>query len=220
MTNKSYLVLLALLFLVSACGKGGEGGKMAKESGTTSAVPTAPTGITAVSGKDRITVKWQPSQGAASYIIYYGAKPGAEKMQGEKITDITETSYEHIGVKRNAMYYYVVTAVNESGESTASTESGAMVQPVALPAPSNVAASGGDGKLTVRWKEVPGASSYNIYYGTNPGSARTIGKKITGIKSTQYLFADVKKKTMYFFAVTALNDSGESPASNESGAMP
>ena len=118
------------------------------------------------------------------------------------------------------MYYYVVTASNEIGESPPSFESGAMVQAVALQAPGNVAASGGDGRITVKWSSVPGASSYTLYYATTPGTARANGKKIDGIASATYQLTDVKKRTMYYCAVTAVNNAGESPASNESGAMP
>jgi len=38
--------------------------------------------------------------------------------------------------------------------------------------------------------------------------------------TTAYQLADEKKKPMYYVVATAVNTSGESPASNESGAMP
>ena len=214
--------VLMSLFLVMSCGKGevGKTGTAGGAKATISGVPTTPMDVSAVSGDGRITVKWQPSQEATSYTIYYANIAGAAQKQREKISGITATSYDHIGVLEKTMYYYVVTASNAGGESSPSTESGAMVQTIALQAPVNVAASGGDGKITVKWKEEPGATSYNIYYATRPGIARPKGKKIEGIKSFSYQITDVKKKTMYFFTVTAVNTSGESPSSNESGAMP
>jgi cellulose 1,4-beta-cellobiosidase len=226
MINKKYCAAAVVsLFLVMSCGKGGEGGKSGTEgevkaTPTLIAVPAAPAGVSAVSGINRITVKWQPALGAASYTVYYSDKPGATKTHGEKIAGITAVSYEHTGVKEKTMYYYVVTASNESGESPPSAESGAMVQAIALQAPVNVSASGGDGRITVKWKEVAGATSYTIYYATTPGASRAAGNKIADIKSISYQLANVKKKTMYFFKVTAVNAAGESPASNESGAMP
>ncbi len=119
------------------------------------------------------------------------------------------------------MYYYIVTAVNATEESLPSGEMGA--RPSASPpaVPTGVAASGGDGKITVRWTAVAGARSYNLYRATAPGGARAKkGKNVSGIKTTSYPDADVKKKTMYYYVVTAINDGGESPASGETGAMP
>ena len=215
--------MLLTHFFVIACGQSGDGGNADKGNGiklSSIAMPAAPSGVAAISGNDRITVKWTPTQGALSYAIYCSDKPGKARTYGEKIARISGSSFEHIGVKQMKMYYYVVTASNEIGESPPSAESGAMVQTVALQAPSSVAATGGDGRITVKWNKIPGASSYNIYYATNPGIARAKGTKIEGVKSGPYQLADVKKKTMYFISMTAVNASGESPASNETGAMP
>ena len=140
---------------------------------------------------------------------------------GIKAGGITETAYAHTGLKNNNMYYYIVTAMKASEESHPSGEMGAKPNASPPAVPTGVAASGGDGKITVRWTAVAGASSYNIYRATAPGGARSKkGKNVSGIMMTSYEDADVKKKTMYYYVVTAVNDGGESPASGETGAMP
>lgn len=224
--NKYFLstsFVLVLLFLAS-CGKEGEqqltDNESSPEISLAISTPAAPVGVTAVSGGDSITIRWSTVQGATSYTVYYSEKPGLETVQGERIAGITSTSCDHTKVNKGTMYYYVVTASNGNGESLPSTESGAMLQNLPPATPAGVAASGGDGKITLRWNAVTGAKSYNLYYATATGVARAKGKKVFGINASSYQHTDVKKKTMYYYVVTAVNGEGESPASNESGAMP
>lgn len=224
--NKFFLSIsfvLALTFFAS-CGKEGEqqltDKEVSPEASPDISTPAAPVGVTAVSGGGSITIRWNLVQGATSYTVYYSDKPGLAKAQGQRITGITATSCEHAKVNKGTMYYYVVTASNGNGESPPSTESGTMLQSVPPATPTDVAASGGEGKITLRWNAVTGAKSYHVYYATATGIARTKGKKVSGINTASYQHTDVKKKTMYYYVVTAINDDGESPASNETGAMP
>lgn len=225
--------VLSTLFIAS-CG-GGEGEQLpaaGKEEQTsaavraqlaTPAVPAlqAPGGVSTLSSDGQISINWNKVEGATSYNVYFSNSPNVTPANGTKAGGITETPYAHTGLKNNSMYYYIVTAVNASEESLPSGETGA--RPTASPpaVPTGVAASGGDGKITVRWTAVAGARSYNVYYATVPGNARAKnGKNVSGIKTTSYQAADVKKNTMYYYAVTAVNEAGESPASGETGAMP
>lgn len=224
--NKFFLSIsfvLALLFLAS-CGKEGEqqltDTERSPETSPAISTPAAPTGVAAIASEDKITVTWNPAQGVTSYTVYYSEKPGLETVQGERITGITSTSCEHAKANKGTMYYYVVTASNGNGESPPSTESGAMLQSLPPATPTGVAASGGDEKITLRWNAVTGAKFYNLYYATATGIARAKGKKVSGINTAFYQHTDVKNKTMYYYVVSAVNNEGESPASNETGAMP
>lgn len=230
--KRSFIIVslvLSTLFIAS-CGKEGEqvpaAGKDEQTSAAVKAQPAtpalqAPGGVSTLSSDGQITINWNRVEGATSYNVYFSTSPNVTPANGTKAGGIAETSYTHTGLKNNSMYYYIVTAVKATEESLPSGETGARPN-ASLPAvPTGVAASGGDGKITVRWTAVPGAKSYNIYCATAPGNARAKkGKNISGIKTTSYQDADVKKKTMYFYVVTAVNDAGESPASGESGAMP
>lgn len=193
----------------------GETGAMPKGS-----PPAVPVGVTAVSSGDSIAIRWNTVQGATSYTVYYTENPGLAIVQGKRIPGITATSYKHAKVNKGTMYYYVVTASSGNGESPPSTESGAMLQSLPPATPTGVAASGGDEKITLRWNAVTGAKFYNLYYATATGIARAKGKKVSGINTASYQHTDVKNKTMYYYVVTAVNNEGESPASNETGAMP
>lgn len=87
----------------------------------TSTAPVAPGGVAAVPGVGQITISWTPVTGATSYNIYFttGATPPT-KTSGTKLASVT-SPYKHNNLSTNLTYNYVVTAVNTSGESDASS---------------------------------------------------------------------------------------------------
>lgn len=93
------------------------------------------------------------------------------------------------------------------------------------PAPSGVTATGGNGKVTVDWNEVSGATSYNLYvaemsgvdptsYDRLPGGARFVDV------AAPFELTGLTNGTEYFFVVTAVNEAGEGPPSAEVSATP
>ena len=67
------------------------------------------------------TLAWDNVPNAALYNIYWGESPGVTKRNGKKIANATNP-YTLKGLKRGKTYYFVVTAVNNSGESKESEE--------------------------------------------------------------------------------------------------
>jgi hypothetical protein len=84
-------------------------------------VPAAPTGVTATVGNAQTTLAWTAVSGATSYNIYYATTTGVTPANGTKITGATNP-YTKTQLTNGTTYYYVVTAVNANGESTASTQ--------------------------------------------------------------------------------------------------
>jgi cellulose 1,4-beta-cellobiosidase len=80
-------------------------------------IPLSPTALTATRGalKGEILLQWNASAGATSYTIKRSLLDG----QGFSTiaTDVTNTSYVDSGLKTAKRYYYLVSAVNTSGES-------------------------------------------------------------------------------------------------------
>jgi fibronectin type 3 domain-containing protein len=67
------------------------------------------------------TLAWDRVPNAVSYNIYWGESPGVSKRTGRKIANATNP-YTLKGLTRGKTYYFVVTAVDKSGESRESEE--------------------------------------------------------------------------------------------------
>jgi hypothetical protein len=116
-----WVALLSVLLAVSltACGGGGEGSSSGTT--TTTTAPSAPTGVSATAGNGQATISWNAVSGATSYNIYWSTTSGVTKTNGTKITGAT-SPYSHTGLTNGTTYYYIVTAVNSSGESVESAQ--------------------------------------------------------------------------------------------------
>jgi len=207
-------------YVVTAVNNVGESAASVQVAATTLAAvppptaPAAPTGVTAAGGAKQATISWTAVSGATSYNIYYATTSGVTVGNGIKIAGAT-SPYVQTGLSAGTTYYYIVTAVNNVGESTASAQASATTSPAppAVPAaPTGVTATGGTNQVTVSWPAVSGATSYNIYWSTASGVTITSGTKIAGATSP-YVQTGLAAGTAYYYIVTAVNSSGESPAS-------
>jgi fibronectin type 3 domain-containing protein len=68
-----------------------------------------------------VTLAWDNVPNATSYNIYWSDKPGVTRQNGTKISNV-KNPYKMKGLKKGKKYYFVVTAVNASGESAESAE--------------------------------------------------------------------------------------------------
>jgi hypothetical protein len=177
---------------------------------TSPGVPAAPTGVTAVSSVGNVTVSWSPVNGAASYNLYRGTGPGSEGS-GVYLGGITGTSISDIYGYHGYVYYYTVTAVNSGGESAPSAEVSGQYVPAA---PTGVTATSGVGNVTVSWSAVNGATSYNLYRGTSPGS-EGLGVFLGAITGMSINDVYGYPGYVYYYQVTAVNSGGESDPSAE-----
>jgi len=109
---------------------------------------------------------------------------------------------------------------------TADQEVGYVYPPVAnivyppvfvLAAPTGLTATGGALKVDLSWVEVAGATSYNIYWGTEAGVTKETGTKIS-VLATSYNHTGRTAATEYFYVVTAFDGTRESTESTEDSA--
>ncbi|MEI7024897.1 bacterial Ig-like domain-containing protein [Paenibacillus sp. y28] len=92
----------------------------------TEEAPAAPAAVTAAGGKNAISLTWTASADADSYNVY---RSEAESGPYTEIaSQIAAGAYNDIGLGNSARYYYVVTAVNEHGESEYSTAATAVTK--------------------------------------------------------------------------------------------
>ncbi|MER3422439.1 MAG: hypothetical protein C4293_03615 [Nitrospiraceae bacterium] len=111
-----------------------------------------------------------------------------------------------------------------------------------LPAPSNVAAKPGNGRITITWDPVPDAMYYNIYFLTSKGVQIKFSELTRPIASDQdfnpvlgvtkekgnliegaispFVHDDLANGTCYHYVVTVVTPKGESPESTEVMAIP
>lgn len=201
-------LLFALSIVLTACSGGGGG------DGTPA--PAAPTGVTAQAGDGQVTVSWNAVSEATSYNIYWNNAAGVTTTDTKVVG--AASPYVHTPCTNGTPYYYVVTAVNDSGESGLSAEVSATPQAPAPGVPANVAITAGNGQNTISWTAVTGASSYNIYWSNTPG-VTTSSTKITNATSP-YAHGPISNGVAYYYRVTAMNGGGESGLSSEVSAMP
>lgn len=208
-------------FIVAAVNSVGESAASNQATASTNApplaVPDAPTGVTLVGGANQVTIDWSAVSGATSYNIYWSTTSGVTPS-ATKITNATRP-YVQSGLAASTAYYYIVTAVNDSGQSIASTQvtTTTTAPAVVIPtAPTAVTATGGANQLSLSWSPVAGATSYNLYWSTTSG-ATTSATKIAGAASP-YVLTGLSDGTTYYAIVTAVNSAGESNASAQTSA--
>lgn len=116
------LIGVALIWL-SGCGSG-TGGSVSTTVPTvqvTNNAPDSPASVFAVGGTNKVTLSWGSVSGATAYTIYWSTAAGVTAATGAKIAT-TGTTYIHRGLLPSATYYYIVTAQNSFGESSASRD--------------------------------------------------------------------------------------------------
>jgi uncharacterized protein (TIGR02145 family) len=203
----------AYYYEVKAVNSAGESGYSSEATATTQAlpvvVPGVPTNIGATAqSSTSISVSWIAVAGATSYKVFRSATSGGTCVQ---VGATASSSFVDTGLTPSTAYYYKVKAANSIGESDYSSEVTTTTQasPVqAPPTPTGVSGTAGDGKATISWNNITGASSYNIYYAVG-ATVTTSGTKVSGVTSP-YSQSGLTNGAQYAFAVTAVNSAGES----------
>lgn len=164
-----------------------------------------------------ISLSWNASTGVVFYKLYRYTR-WITTLNGSLTT--VGTSASTIGKDTgliNGTYYYIVTAVNASGESAISNCQGVTVTihepcPPVLNAPAPNPST--NGTLFLSWTASSGATSYNLYRYTRWITAVNESVTLVGsFNSTSGKDTRLVSGT-YYYVVTAINASGESGISN------
>jgi hypothetical protein len=88
-------------------------------------------------------------------------------------------------------------------------------------APSNLNAYKGVNEVSLNWSAMSADVTYNIYWSTSQGVSKTkYAGKFTDISGTSFVHTGLVNGTTYYYVITAEDDKGESPISNEDDATP
>jgi uncharacterized protein (DUF2141 family) len=212
------LALVGFVWLLALAGCGG--GRGDDTPAPNNQPPAAPTGVVAAAGNAEVTITWPAVAGATSYTLYWSTSAGVTKSNGTQLAGVT-TPYVHDGCSNATTYYYVLTASNANGESADSSQVSATPLPPPPPpaAPTGVAATPGNGVVTVAWNAVAGTTSYDLYWSTMPGVTQANGTKIANA-SRPYVHGGLSNGTTYYYVVTAVGLGGASADSTQASATP
>jgi DnaJ-class molecular chaperone with C-terminal Zn finger domain len=171
--------------------------------------PDVPSGISlAIQSPTSIKVSWSSVARATSYKVFYITEGMSEIKFIEEVS--SGTSFIHTGLTEGNTYYYFIIAVNSYGESAYSEFKVIKIDAPVTPQNLQAQATGSD-KITVRWGAVSGATSYKVYYGTDP--AGTDKAELGTPTSNSISATGLTGNTTYYFYVIAVNSVGESDLS-------
>ncbi len=128
--------------------------------------PPVPMSLAATAGNAQVALTWSASTGATSYHV-----KTLHSERGRNADRLTTTnSYTDTTATNGTKYFYVVSAVNSTGESANSSEvSATLAAPAqAPPAPMNLAATAGNAQVSLTWSASTGATSYHVKRSTTP----------------------------------------------------
>jgi len=207
-------------YKVSTLHNNGESAQSSPVSASTSAEAPIqpPTGLNASAlSSSSIQVTWSGVSGATGYRVYRSSSAsGAYNLTGSAAS----SPYTDNGLSSGTTYYYKVSSVKDSQESvqsstyasaTTQTGGGTIDYPPTMPT-GLVVSSVYSGSITLTWNSVPTATSYNVYRSNTQTGAEA---KINTSPVTSASYTDsVPAGASYFYKVTGVNSSGESPRSS------
>jgi hypothetical protein len=186
---------------------------------------------TSVIQTGKVSINWDEVPGALSYNVYYANSAGLTKWNCVKIPKaakpltLTDLSW-------GRTYFFGLSAVTAAGEGeilvereyTVKKAEGSVhlivpeapkpqAKPPQKPAPQS-SLNAGDGKATLGWDGMPGATTYNLYISESPGVNRQNGRQIPNV-SNPHTLTGLTAGVLYYVVVTAVSPTGESAESTE-----
>ncbi|MGD9955680.1 MAG: hypothetical protein AB7V23_06405 [Candidatus Nanopelagicales bacterium] len=171
-------------------------------SAPVAAAAGAPTGLVGTPGDTIATLTWNVVGGASSYNVY---------KNGSLLASTSGNTWTDTGLANGTSVTYWVTAVVSGTESAAS--SSVFVTPVAITpdVPTNLAATPGDGSISLTWSAAAHALSYRVYKD---------GVLVASPSGTSTTISSLTNGTPYAFTVVAVNGAASSAASSPLSATP
>ena len=180
-------------------------------------IPPAPTSLAAAAASiSTINLSWTASSGAVSYNIKRAILSGGPYTT--VVSGVNTTSYADTYLNVNTTYYYVVSAMNGSGESANSAQGSATTLTGVAAAPTGLTALKGASRAILNWTATGGATSYTLKRATSSGGPYTT--VVSDLTSTTYTDTGLTNGVTYYYVLAADNAYGEDPNSSEVNVTP
>ena len=178
---------------------------------------TAPTLTAATPGNGAVGLSWTYGNAQSNNFTYTIFRSDPSHPAAAIATGVNAQTYNDTTAANNTTYTYYVVANNGVGPSANSNSLSATPVAGPPPAPTGIAASRTNATtVAVSWNAALGAASYDVQRGTSLNSNGTLGGTITDITpggTTQTSVNDTGALPSGYYAVTAKNTAGTSPAS-------
>jgi hypothetical protein len=183
------------------------------DSGYLATIADAPSSLIATGQDKNVQLTWHGIPDATGYNIERSLAPGGPYTL--LASNVTDTTYADSNVSNGIIYYYVVKAVNASGQSANSNEASAIPQIPAPSAPTNLTAATSNAQVFLLWNHVPEATGYTVSRSTYSGGPYTT---VTSVTYNTYMNIGLSNGMTYYYVVQAFNAGGTSGYSNEAAA--
>ena len=192
--------------------------KPASTSPTSFSLTAPSNSATAVS--TRAVLSWQQPKNAFFYKLEVSANSDMSNPIAVKDRMIyNKYTFEPNLLSPNTTYYWRVTAYTKdlANSTAASNGINSFTTEAVSSSPLLYAEQPGNGKVKLWFQPSTGATSYKIKYGKAPG---VYTNTIAGVTGSPYEVTGLTNGTNYYFAVVAVNASGDSSIWNERTATP
>ena len=182
---------------------------------------TIPKNVTLTTGTRINELNWSGVSGARGYTVYWSITPGVTPTTGTAIYT-QQPTLEHRGLTNGTTYYYVITSDTDFGQSPPSVEVEGTPQATPPARPDALTLKAGNGRITLRWDAVPGATHYTLYWKNHANvnaDTGTTDARITQVTSP-FVHPGLENGQTYFYRLVAENAHGASDASAEHSATP
>ncbi len=178
----------------------------------------APANLTLTAGDGTVTLDWEAVAGADSYCIYWDTEHGVTEQAQNRFENHEQNQYTVSGLENGQHYVFRVRARDQvrNRDSELCPECDIVLPPGPVTTLSIAVA---DSTVTLQWDPVPGATSYDLYRGTEPGVTPGNGTLFPNVTSP-YEDTTVVNDTTYYYVLEVVGEGGRSPASGQISGTP
>ncbi len=202
---------------ITAVNEVGESEPSSTQSIMITTKPSSPSDLTALKNGTDVYLDWNPPADdggleLTSYRIYRGTDENNISYYSETIN----TRFNDTDIDLGKKYHYYVTAVNDIGESVPSDKVNITVE-TKPSTPLNLSAGTTKDSIELNWEKPDENGGNSIYrYRIYRGDDTNRMNLLTDVDSNTHYYEDdsIQKGVTYYYYVTAVNDVGESDASN------